>query len=106
MAGKNVISDDEGIIFAHNFLAICWGNLKSYHMLDFDVWFCLCFFRGICFLADEVGIEEEERDEEPYGEQGGDRDDDEDEEEDGRMCFQSIFLWYLCLRFLSLSSRV
>lgn len=51
----------------------------------------MCFFRGNCFSSDDIGIEEEERDEEPYGDQGGDRDDDEDEEEDGTMRFQPNF---------------
>lgn len=35
-------------------------------------------------FADEIGVDEEERDEEPYGDRGGDRGgDDEDEEDDG-----------------------
>ncbi|KAL0453260.1 UNVERIFIED_CONTAM: Transcription elongation factor SPT6 [Sesamum latifolium] len=81
MAGKTVISDDEGIIFTRNVAGLRGRALKLHYFCAYILEF-IGFFLRVVFLADEIGAEEEERDEEPYGDQVDERDDDEDEEED------------------------
>lgn len=70
-------------------------ELKVYAVFVLNVSSYLGIFRvNLLFFADEVGVDEEEREEEGYGDRGGDRGDDDDEdeeEEDGTPNFVLIF---------------
>lgn len=52
-------------------------------------------------LSDEIGVEEEDRDEEPYGDQVDDRDDEDEEEEDGEAPFFVFWKYIVAFSFVN-----
>lgn len=88
--GKTVVSDEEGAFYKpEKFLEILHStsNSRSWVAWDFNV------LLTICFVADEIEVEEDEREEPIEGDAVDDRgmDDDDEDEEDGTVFYKLGF---------------